>query len=194
MKQLVFFLAVLTSLNIFAQVDSTKHLLAIELDPAPIVLKGYSFSLKYSPKKLPKFAFMASIYSSDFPDGMMNKTNKENGWTDLRLEPSYAIFLEYYLNNQQKGFYFGPSIFLYNKSVSLKTANKRVSFSTIYPNLRVGYIWYPFRKIDLYINPWLNLGSEINIDKKYFLNDVEFLPNKFNYVVAVHIGYSFKLK
>jgi hypothetical protein len=165
---------------------------AIELDPAPLILKGYSVSLKYSPKKIPKVAFMASIYRSDFPDGMMNKTNKERGWHDLSIEPSFAAFLELYLNEQRKGFHFGPSIFLYNKSVGQNALEKRLNFKTIYPNLRLGYVWYPFRKTNLYVNPWLNLGSEIKIGNQNVLNGVEFSPNEFNYIVAFHIGYSFK--
>ena len=192
MKHLIIALLTLNSSGVFAQTDSTKSLVALELDPAPFILKGYSFSLKYSPKKTRKLAIMASIFSSDFPDGMMIKVNKDKGFTNLKLEPSYALFVEYYLNNQRKGFFFGPSIFLYNKSVSYIPTNERISFSTIYPNFRVGYTWYPFRKINLYIAPWLNIGSEINIDKENNVNNSEFTPNKFSYVVAIHLGYSLK--
>jgi hypothetical protein len=93
---------------------------------------------------------MASIYQSDFPNGMMAEANKEKGWTDMKIETSYAAFVEFYLNQERKGFYFGPSVFLYNKSVELETTASRAEFSTIYPNIRVGYIWYPFKKLDLY--------------------------------------------
>ena len=114
--------------------------LAIEIDPAPYLLNGYSLSLKYSPKQTPKVAYMASVYQSDFPEGLMMETNKNNGWKDMKIETSYAAFAEFYLNEKRKGFYFGPSVFWYNKSVELEAINSPTKFSTIYPNIRAGYI------------------------------------------------------
>jgi len=191
-KQILTSALVIFSLSLMGQ-NETKHQLSIELDPAPYILGGYSVSLKYSSKNNPKIAYMVSIYQSDFPDGMINKPNKDNGWTDLKIETSYAMFVDFYLNKNRKGFYFGPSVFLYNKSVELGQIKERTEFSTIYPNARVGYVWYPFKKVDLYLNPWVNFGSEINLDHKNQLNEIEFEPNKFNYIVALHIGYSLYL-
>ncbi len=173
--------------------NKTKHQFSVELDPAPYILGGYSVSLKYSSANNLKIAYMASIYQSDFPDGMMTKTNKDKGWTGMKIETSYATFVEFYLNEERKGFYFGPAVFWYNKSVAIETINRRTTFSSIYPNIRAGYIWYPFKKLGLYLNPWFNIGSEINLDKKNQLNGIEFEPNKFSYIVALHIGYSLKL-
>ena len=85
-------------------------------------------------------------------------------------------------------------MFWYNKSVELEATNSRTEFSTIYPNVRAGYVWYPFRKIDLYVNPWFNIGSEINVDSKNEIDGIEFESNKLNYILALHIGYSFNFK
>ena len=188
-KQILLVALVIFNLSLRGQ-NETKHQLSIELDPAPYLLGGYSVSLKYSAENNPKIAYMAAIYQSDFPDGMMTETNKDKGWTDMKIETSYAAFLEFYLNEERKGFYFGPSVFWYNKSVELESVNSRTEFSTIYPNFRAGYIWYPFKKLDLYINPWCAIGSEINLDEQNQLNGVEFETNAFNYVVALHIGYT----
>ena len=187
-KQILLVALVIFNLSLRGQ-NETKHQLSIELDPAPYLLGGYSVSLKYSAENTPKIAYMAAIYQSDFPDGMMTETNKDKGWTDMKIETSYAAFLEFYLNEERKGFYFGPSVFWYNKSVELESVNSRTEFSTIYPNIRAGYIWYPFKKLDLYLNPWCTIGSEINLDEQNQLNGVEFETNAFNYVVALHIGY-----
>ncbi len=103
----------------------------------------------------------------------------------------YAVFAEFYLKNNRRGFYYGPSIFLYNKSVELSSTNEIAKFRTLYPNLRAGYVWYPFKNINLYLNPWFNIGSEINIDNNNSLNGIDYEPSKFYYIVALHIGYSF---
>lgn len=191
-KQLLTSTLVVLSLSLMGQ-HETKHQFSIELDPAPYILSGFSVSVKYSTENTPKIAYMVSIYQSDFPDAMMNKSNKTNGWKDLKIETSYASFVEFYIRKDRNKFYFGPSVFLYNKSVELEQIAERTEFSTIYPNARVGYIWYPFKNLNLYVNPWFNIGSEINLDNKNQLNGIKFKPNNFNYIVALHIGYSIKL-
>jgi len=194
MKSLLPVLIAFVSFSAVAQDTQVTSYMSVEVDPAPFLLNGYSVSLKYSPKKMSKTAFMASVFSSEFPNSMMSQANKEEGWTDLKLETSFAIFGEFYINANRRGFYYGPSLFLYNKSVTLEPVNQRTNFSTLYPNVRAGYIWYPFKTIDLYVNPWINAGSEINIDNNNSLNGQDFEPNRFNFILALHIGYSFNEK
>ena len=191
MKKILFILSIVINFNILAQEKFIKNHVAVELDPAPFILKGYSISLKFSPKQIPNFAFMSSVFSSNFPDAMMSKANIDKGWKDLRFETSYALFIEYYPSKQRKGFLFGISTFLYNKSATLSSLNNRASFSTIYPNIRLSYIYYPFKKIKLYLNPWISVGAEIKIDNENILNGVSFSPNVFHYIIALHLGYGF---
>lgn len=191
MKKLLILFATLFCTSLLTAQDSLKtNYISLELDPAPFFLGGYSFSVKYSPKNLSKTTFMASIFSSDFPNSMMTSANKDLGWTNLKMDISYAFFTDFFIRNDRQGFHFGPSIFLYNKHVVLSTINERTKFSTLYPNFRAGYIWYPNKKIDLYLNPWVNMGSEINLDNTNELNGVAFTSTKFNYIVAIHLGYS----
>lgn len=189
-KLLIVFTLVFCLSKAFAQEKYCKTSVSVELDPAPFILNGYSFSFKYSPTEFPETAFMISVYGSDFPDAMMSSNNKGRGWTDLQMKTSYAFFVERFLRNDRTGFYFGPSVFLYNKSVASATFNERAVFTTLYPNIRAGYVCYPSEGIDLYINPWFNFGSEINMDKKNELHGIIFEPGRFYYIAAVHIGYS----
>jgi hypothetical protein len=189
---------ILISAMLFFQIGflahAQNHRVGVEIDPAPFILNGYSVSIKYSPAKLPKTSFMGSVYGSDFPDGMMLKQNRDAGWKNMKLRTSYAFFTDFYLKEGQRGLHYGPSVFFYNKSASLGSAGEEISFSTVYPNVRVGYIWYPFKKANLYLNPWFNVGSEINVDQKNHIGNKEFKPNSFNYVVALHVGYAFQRK
>src|SRR6185503_19201679 len=78
---------------------SSKNYLSIEIDPAPFILGGYSFSLKYSPAKLNHVTVMGSVYCSAFPDKMMSKPNREKGFRNLKIKTSYAIFTDYFLKS-----------------------------------------------------------------------------------------------
>src|SRR5688500_9604964 len=98
MKTFQTIILVLICLNLYGQsedkVIQTKDYLAIEIDPAPFILGGYSFSVKFSPKKNTHISYMASIYSSNFPDKMMSQENFNKGLRDLKIKTSYAVFAD----------------------------------------------------------------------------------------------------
>lgn len=190
MKKVIILIAFSISISVCAQ-DTINHFFAIETDPAPIISGGYSASLKYSPRSMPKTIFMGSFFRSNLPDMMLSKINSENGWANVKIEPSFALSAEFYFNKLRKGFYVGPLLILYNKSCIQKGFDERIYFSSIFPNVRFGYSWYPFKKAGLYINPWLGIGIENDIGNNNILNGKRFEPNTFNYVFAVHLGYSF---
>ncbi|MDR2145355.1 MAG: hypothetical protein LBE91_02710 [Tannerella sp.] len=194
MKKVAFILTLaIFSHSLQAQQNSDKTVLAVELDPAPYILGGYSVFVRYK-KAESKIAVAAAVFGGNkFPDFLMSKENKDNGFKDQKHRMSYAVFADYFPKGEHKGLYLGPSLFLYNHSVSKTGSSDIARFSKLYPNMRVGYIWYPFQKNNFYLSPWASFGSEISLDSKNEINGVEYKPNKFNYIVAVHIGYSFSL-
>lgn len=201
MKTLKIALLLLIGLNANAQItdkkcsrkDSTDcsgtAYLSIEVDPAPFILGGYSFSVKFSPAKLKHVTFMGSIYSSDFPDKMMVDENYENGFRNMKIKTSSAFFADYFLKENRTGFHFGPSVFFYNKSVEHTSSNEVANYNSVYPNLRAGYVFAPFKNCGLYLNPWINFGKEIVVGDKATINDKEFVGESFSYIVALHVGY-----
>ncbi|MCE7072588.1 hypothetical protein LZG74_19895 [Dyadobacter sp. CY327] len=192
---LVFTSLTTASLSLSAQAQNTgqipKSTLSIEIDPAPFVLKGYSFSLRYSPKTLSHWSVMGSVYKSSFPNKMMKTENRDQGFRNLKFKNSYALFVDYALRKNGKGLLFGPSVFLYNNTVQHDDATKSTCFQTIYPNFRVGYTLFPIKKIGLYVTPWVNAGKEVNLDKRNQIGDVEFKTAKVKFIAALHIGYRF---
>jgi hypothetical protein len=193
MKILNSILLLCISLGAIAQNNSvnghSNNYLSLELDPAPFILGGYSVSLKLSPAKLPHLTFMGSAYSSKFPDNMMNKPNYEKGFRSLKINTSYAFFVDYYTGQNRSGLHFGPSVFLYSKSVSARFSPAIASFSSIYPNIRVGYLYRPFIQSGFYLNPWFNYGKELFIGDGNTLEGVKFLSNTTSYILAIHLGY-----
>ena len=196
MKKLQIILLVFITLQASAQNDSisnhSKNYVSIELDPAPFILGGYSFSLKYSPEKLKHLAFMASVYSSKFPNKMMSKSNYEKGFRNMKINTSYALFVDYFIKPDKSGFHVGPSVFFYSKSVAANFSAATANFKTIYPNIRAGYVYRPFKKIGFYINPWLNFGKEFVSGNNNSVGGKEFSTNT-SYVAAIHFGYQVTL-
>lgn len=193
MKTITIALMLLAAINAGAQTDSTagvlKNEIAVEFDPAPFILGGYSVSVKYSPARWNHISMMGSVYSSHFPDRMMSKPNFNAGFRDLRIETSFAFFADYFLRDDRNGFHFGPSVFVYSKSVGHELTSERTAFRSIYPNVRAGYVYTPFKKLGFYINPWINAGREMKITGSDILEGHTFAAPKCSYIMAVHVGY-----
>ena len=163
--------------------------LSVELDPAPFLLKGYSFSLRYANKALPHWSVMTSVYAADFPDRMMSTGNRDAGWSDLHFAASNALFVDYTLREDGRGLFVGPSVFFYDNRVAHAESGTALAFRSIYPNIRFGYTWFPFRKAGLYLAPWLNLGSEVALDPTQVSDGPAYTVAGFKYIAAVHLGY-----
>ena len=163
--------------------------ISLELDPTPFLLNGYSFSLRYSPKSHSNWSIMTSCFAADFPDRMLTDENTANGWSDLQFRSSNALFIDYSLRSDGRGFFFGPSVFVYNNKVSHEPSDHEYSFRSIYPNMRLGYTWFPFKQNGFYVSPWLNLGSEMVLGDASFKDAPKYVPSSFKYIVAVHLGY-----
>ncbi len=174
-----------------ASTPGKQHSLSIEVDPAAFILKGYSFSIRYHNKRLPNWSIMASGFAADFPNSMMSEVNRKNGWGDLRFTCSNALFVDYHFKQTGKGLFVGPSVFTYNNKVTNMNTGQAVAFKTIYPNLRVGYTWYPFKNLDLYAAPWLNVGKEFMVGNTNKFAGTAFQLDKFKYILALHIGYKY---
>ncbi len=171
--------------------SSATHSISLEADPAPFLLNGYSFSIRYSHQKLPHWSVMASAFAADFPNGMLSDINKQNGWSQLRFGCSKALFVDYHFRKNGKGFFAGPSLFTYNSSITNTLSGKTSAFKSVYPNLRIGYTWFPFKKLNLYAVPWLNMGKEFMVNTTDAAAGVAYQPDKFKYILALHIGYRY---
>ena len=117
--------------------------------------------------------------------------NKEQGWHSLSFNTSYALFLDYSFRKDGKGLLVGPSVFVYNNAVQYGSDQKPVSFRTIYPNIRIGYALFPFKKLGLYVTPWLNVGKEFSLSHKKQRDGADFKLSDVKYIGAVHIGYRY---
>ncbi len=193
MKKILIALFTIACFNARAKEDSlisaTKNYISVEIDPTPFIFGGYSFSLKYSPAANSHLSFMGSVYSSELPDNLLSKENYDNGFRDVKLNTCYAFFADYFLRSNRTGFHFGPSAFYYSKTIGMEETNSKMNFKSIYPNVRVGYLFHPFCGKGFYLNPWVNFGKEIIVDGDESLSGINYSTKGMSYIVAIHLGY-----
>lgn len=163
--------------------------ISLEVDPMPFIFGGYSFSVRYARRHLPHWSAMGSVFSSDFPDGMLSTTNRDAGWGSFHFRASQALFVDYNFSGTGRGFFAGPSVFVYNNEVTYEPTGELHAFTSIYPNVRLGYTWFPFAKSGFYLSPWMNLGRETMIGAQGASEAPEYVLDDVKYIVAIHLGY-----
>lgn len=107
---------------------------------------------------------------------------------------NFEISYNYFLKEHLKGFFAGGTFnyfkdFEVTKKVSKQTVSK--DFQSI--GLRFGYYWYPFKKINLFIDPTLALNFNLN-DKDLAVNGKIFDKQIFRLPpagIVLRIGYKF---
>lgn len=193
MRKMLFAILTVATINVSAQDDSLtperQSYLSIEVDPTPFIFGGYSFSLKYSPVCNNHVSIMGSVYSSSLPDKLLSKENYDKDFRDVKLNTSYALFADYFLKSNHTGFHFGPSAFFYSKTVGLNESTSILDFKSVYPNIRVGYVYKPFAKSGFYLNPWFNVGKEFIVDGSSIIEGKHYSTGGISYIVAIHLGY-----
>lgn len=177
------FMGLLMAGSAFAQ----KPFVAIELDPAPFVLSGYSVSLKVAPPQWKRFTLMGSVFSAHMPDAMMRKSNRDNGWTGVHIMQSAALFVDYYPSATQRGWHTGPNFFWYDRSMFNEVLQLSGGYKSGLYGWRAGYVWQPVRKAPIYLNPWLLAGWESAFPGQ--AKQPGFQTNGFSWILAVHVGW-----
>lgn len=113
----------------------------------------------------------------------------------------YRIGMEYqYFLSQQKinrGFYFGGDIDLANHTIESKRTNESVeNILVVTPGLWIGWLWKPFKKVDLFIDlailhPRYSFGKKIEQVDFTTVNTPYTPENLFNFLGPWSIAWRF---
>ncbi|SNB29015.1 conserved hypothetical protein [Flavobacterium psychrophilum] len=201
---IVFFLVASTTLfgqNSKPKVDSTKVFVSIETDPAfwvgtlPNGL-GFDANIDFRLAKHPSLRFGILGYSGKW-SGEFGKTvlltkdftedNWVTQWNGIGVEAQYQFRFGLQRGGLQPGLRLQWNQFIYNQDNFKKgEANHFV----ITP--QVGFQWFPFKKIGLYVLPWAGVQIPTLGTDKIMINGAERDTRKIMPVVTAHIGWEFK--
>lgn len=201
---IVFFLVATTTLfgqNPKSKADSTKVFISIETDPAfwvgtlPNGL-GFDANIDFRLAKHPSLRFGILGYSGKW-SGEFGKTvlltkeftedNWVTQWNGIGVEAQYQFRFGLQRGGLQPGLRLQWNQFIYDQDNFKKgEANHFV----ITP--QVGFQWFPFKKIGLYVLPWAGVQIPTLGTDKIMIDGAERDTRKIMPVVTAHIGWEFK--
>lgn len=201
---IVFFLVASTTLfgqNSKLKTDSTKVFVSIETDPAfwvgtlPNGL-GFDANIDFRLAKHPHLRFgilgYSAKWSGEFGKSVLltkdfTEDNWVTQWNGIGVEAQYQFRLGLKRGGLQPGLRLQWNQFLYNQNnIQKGEANHFV----ITP--QVGFQWFPFKKIGLYVLPWAGVQIPTLGTDKLMINGAERDTRKIMPVVTAHIGWEFK--
>ncbi len=152
-------------LSVFWLVISTTNSFAFDLileaDPMPYLFSGSSKAVAIKPNSEGHWALWMAEFGMTLPTEMINleKKNKDQGFSHV-ITPSRGVAIDYLLNPDLDGFYFGAGRFIINNEVTLSGtgADEKRTFEITYNFVRVGYYWQISESFLFHL--WLSTGPQ----------------------------------
>ena len=171
--------------------QSERKWLGIETDPISTAFGALTLSVVVEPKAAKHWSLFMNIVSADFPnwmDDFLNPNNKGKGF-DSKINIGGGLAFDYFLKEEKEGFYFGLINLFFQNEVRQNDTTETVITHNIIP--RLGYRWYPLKKINIYLNPFVGLRYEHTPGSTKSVDGTVFEPAGIQPFGTLHIGFHF---
>ncbi|MEO0733104.1 MAG: hypothetical protein AAFZ52_09735 [Bacteroidota bacterium] len=174
-----------------AQTEVASGGWSVETDPFSTAFGAKTLSVTIEPRRPEHWSLFLNVVSADFPgwmDDFLNPKNKGKAF-DPRIRLGGGFGVDYFFRPERTGTYVGLlNLFFQNE---LRGSDNSVRLLTHNMIPRVGYRWYPFTKLRLYLNPFVGLRYEHAFGKRWSLAEEAFTPAGLQPFGTMHIGYRF---
>ncbi len=140
------------------------------------------------------FSFGKNRITADYLTGELSPWYSKAD--DFKGTDSEILSLAYnrWLNNEQKGFNYGINFSFFSKFEVENNAGETLDKHPASISLRLAYAWYPFKNINLFIEPAMTFGFMILDEDLNFSNGETFKKKTFiGHGPLLNIGYKFNL-
>jgi dihydroflavonol-4-reductase len=180
---------------------SSKIYLSVETDPAFWIGTlpngiGFDANINMRLAKFPRLRWGILGYSGKW-SGNFGKTilltddfegnEWETQWNGLGIEAQYQFRFGLKRGGLQPGLRMQWNQFLYNQANQYKGEANHFVLTP-----QVGFQWFPFKKLGLYILPWAGVQMPILGTNKIVINQEEKSTRKLMPVITAHIGWEFQ--
>ena len=165
-----------------------SFVLQIEGDPFPYVFDGSSLAFSVKPSNDGHWSIWAAQFEMNLPDEMIGlvKDNQGKGFTH-RITPSRGASLDYGVNTDSSGFYFGLGGFKIINQISLGTETQEFAIS--YKFFKVGYSWFFWDRYSL--NLWVSAGPQSITEGSNKIGNDEYIVESFRILGGPHFAVTF---
>ncbi|MEZ4364109.1 MAG: hypothetical protein R3B48_28305 [Kofleriaceae bacterium] len=181
-------LALLTSVS---PARAERGPVAVEFDPITTTLGARNLLVHIEPAAVPHWTFGVIAFAADFPDWvdhLMSYRNRDAGF-DSRIELSGGVATDYYLDAARHGVHVGVIAFVWNYRVARNGDVARFANLEVLP--RVGYRYFPFLEVALYLDAFAGLQTELRLTGDDVVDGSEVKTTPILPFGTVHVGYHF---
>ena len=132
-----------------------------ELDPLPFARSGYGGQIGVREDSIVRGLRVAvASFALDVPD-FAAELGGNDGF-HIRVQPSAALYVLYYLGDGRSGFAVGGSVrWLRLRYTHDAFDSARDDVSELSPEAIVGYKWQPSPRYGFYVQPWFGLSTTV---------------------------------
>ena len=185
-------LAVLLVAGAARPAASEPHRLHVEVDPLPFALGGYGGQIGYRAAALPRLRVAVASFALEVPDPVVELDDDNDGF-HLRVRPSGAAYLLYFLSGPRGGWVAGGSLrylrleYSHDQVPGAETRLGELSIEAI-----AGYKWHPWQA-GFYLQPWVTVARAVASTDDPVVGDREYQPMFLQLFATVNLGWELAL-
>ena len=185
-------LAVLLVAGAARPAASEPHRLHVEVDPLPFALGGYGGQIGYRAAALPRLRVAVASFALEVPDPVV-ELDDDNDGVHLRVRPSGAAYLLYFLSGPRGGWVAGGSLrylrleYSHDQVPGAETRLGELSIEAI-----AGYKWHPW-EAGFYLQPWVTVARAVASTDDPVVGDREYQPMFLQLFATVNLGWELAL-
>ena len=183
MKSLYILLFSFLALYLNAQ-DSLRTNFTFAADASPFAFDGYSFKMGLIPKHIPKTEVSLEVFSMKIPNMTinLNAENADKGWQE-NVNNCLALYTDRKLGSNRSSFWGGIGFVHLNHTVSKN--NEAYDFQQLEYLTRINYKWFPFKKSNFFINPYIAIAGRQKISG----NNGDYALSPFLVITSIYLNW-----
>ena len=180
--------AVVVVVSVACAQGAAQTRVSVASDVTPWTLSGYSVVATVEP--VAHWRFSAEVWGFEFPSLLveLNDANQDEGWR-RRVDVAVAIYADYALNPDGGGFHFGVAVDAIRSTVRRSGVPGDGSFWSLEVLPRVGYRWFVWDDLGLFLNPWVGAGPLVAVESLPVVGGERFEESGVQAVGTVHLGW-----
>lgn len=153
-------LLIVAALVLAGQADADELRLHAEVDPLPFARAGYGGQIGVrDDARFGRLRLAVASFALDVPDFAAQLGGNED--FHIRVRPSAALYLLYYLSPKRNGFAVGGSLrYLRLRYTHDEVADMHDDTRELSPEAIIAYKFHPTR-FGFYVQPWLGLSATL---------------------------------
>jgi len=173
------------------QDDRDLGWVSLEFDPLTTPLGARNLFVYIEPPALPHVSFSVGVFAADFPDWMDEILSYRNRGADfdsqVRISPGFTV--DYFADDERKGWHAGMFNFFWRYRVRRNGMEATFTNHVLLP--RLGYRWFPWTSVDVYLDPFAGLMFEYKLGGDNNLDGDVVKPTPIIPFASVHAGFHF---